>query len=143
MLTFAWLASRALAVAPHVVAISPPSLSVGVDAASVHEIVVTFDQPMDPRHFSVPNLLGHDVRLAGDLAWRDDHTFVVPVRLAPDRQYLLWFNHEPDHGFRSATGEVSVPVEWRIATAPAPDVPARTAANERGIERLRRAIDED
>jgi hypothetical protein len=84
------------------------------------QIVVTFDTAMQTDSFSVlasdsgelPELIG--IR---PLAYRDDRTFVLLVKLAADTDYAIQLNSASQQGFRAADGTPLPPTVLRFKTA--------------------------
>jgi hypothetical protein len=82
-------------------------------------IVVTFDTPMQTDSFSVltcdrgelPELIG--IR---PLAFRDDRTFVLLVKLKADTDYAMQLNSASQQGFRAADGTPLPPTVLRFRT---------------------------
>lgn len=122
---------------PFVVTQSPAHLAVDADATALRELVVTFDQDMDPGVHSVCGGGPTFPRVRGT-AWRDPRTFVLEVELQPERVYLLDLACPGSSGFRSAKGERLKPTPWRFATrgAPLPEG-AAAMASERLFAALR------
>lgn len=104
--------------APQVIALSPPNGARNVDPAAVSELRVTFDREMANGWSWVregdnfPETTGP----AGFAA--DRRTAVLPVRLEPGRQYVVWLNHEPYMMFTDPSGRPADPVRWEFWTTP-------------------------
>lgn len=81
-----------------------PDEADAVDAAAFKEIVLTFDQPMSTAGQSIcgggPSFPPFD----GTPKWRDDRTFIIPVKLEPGHGYSFSVNCPAARNFRSATG---------------------------------------
>jgi hypothetical protein len=65
------------------------------------------------------------------------------VRLAPDRDYAVSFNHACCEGFRNTRDEPAIPWPLTFSTAPDPDARPRTTANRRALRTLRGLLDTD
>ncbi|QQE10494.1 Ig-like domain-containing protein [Planctomycetota bacterium] len=93
---------------PKVVSITPEDGSQGVDP-NTKEIVITFDQPMSGGR-SVTG--GGDAfpEINGQLQWRDEKTFVMPVKLKANHTYQFGVNSPSHQNFKSRYGK---PVQWR------------------------------
>jgi hypothetical protein len=100
--------------APKVVAMTPPNLAAEVDAKTTTKLVVEVDQAMGQRRSVV---VGGD-EMTG-VSWQNPKTFVIEVRLEPDRTYSLSLNRHTFTGFRSAKGVALLPVPWSFTTLPA------------------------
>jgi hypothetical protein len=103
----------ALADRPRVVKASPDDGATGVDPA-IRELRITFNQDMEIRGYSFvgggPAFPG-----AGRPRWIDVRTCVLPIRLAPERDYELSINSEQFQNFRSQKGEPAeaYPIQFR------------------------------
>jgi len=133
---------RALADRPRVVKAIPDNGATGVDPAT-RELRVTFDQDMQMGGFSFvgggPAFPG-----AGRPRWIDARTCVLPVRLAPDREYQLSINSPRFENFRSQQGEPAVvyPIQFRTGKGKPGVMPKPGPGNhpiDRGV--LARAFD--
>ena len=107
--------------APRVVGTSPVNGSIDVDP-SLTEISVTFDEEMvdgswswayeDEERFP---------RITGQAYYVDNNTKnVLPVKLEPDREYVIWLNTEKFQGFKDLSGNPAVPFKFTFKTAGAP-----------------------
>ena len=131
---------------PKVVISSPDNGETDVDPTT-KEIRIEFDQPMDPRGRSI--LGGGDSfpEFAGDPKWINPKTFVILVKLKPDRAYHMNLNSDTFKGFASKAGQ---PAEWyplsfhtRSAGAAAADPDVTPAQNKEALAALAKAIDQD
>jgi carboxyl-terminal processing protease len=100
---------------PVVARLEPAHLATDVDPDRCRELVITFDQDMDPKAHS---LCGGGVSFptVRKLGWRDARTFVVEVDLAADRVYSTEIACVGSGGFRAKTGGLVRPTPWRFAT---------------------------
>ncbi|QDU32498.1 hypothetical protein KS4_05300 [Poriferisphaera corsica] len=91
---------------PKVVSMTPRNGDMNVDP-SLKEIVIKFNVPMGKgRSFTG----GGETfpPSAGKIYWKDDKTFVRPVKLEPNKKYYFGVNSPSHRNFKSADG-VSVP----------------------------------
>jgi hypothetical protein len=132
-------AAIALSAAPVVVRSDPPTGSAEVPSG-VREIAIVFDQPMAQTSWSMVGGGKHFPKDAGPFGWTDDRTFVWPVRLRPDWDYEVSFNHPCYSGFRSAECEAAVPFDLVFSTQTPPGGEPRRASG-RALQRLRAAFD--
>jgi hypothetical protein len=130
------LAPAAAQEAPFVVTTTPAHLAIDVDAGKVRELVVTFDQDMDPTVHAVCGG-GPTFPPIRATSWRDARTFVLEVDLQPDRVYWLDLACRDSSGFRSAKGLRLPPKPWRFATQ-GPPLPEGAA--EQATQRLFTAL---
>jgi hypothetical protein len=138
---FALLTASTLAVPPKVASIVPDNAD-AVDASACTELVITFDQGMSRSGQSLCGGGPTFPPIIGKPTWRDDHTFVVPVKLEAGREYAFSVNCPGARNFRSATGEPAeaYPVSFRTlgpGEAPAPFTGADAA---RAVEALKQAF---
>jgi|GEM_PF-3279267 len=88
-----------------------------VDAGKVREISVTFSRDMNPGSWSFCNDgSGENPRTVGAPRWTDKRTCTVAVKLEPDRNYVLWFNHDRFDNFRDPDGYSSIPYKLAFKT---------------------------
>jgi hypothetical protein len=108
--------------APRVVRTTPAGDARAVNPA-LDEIVIEFDQPMQAGSWSLVVVEGGAFpELAGDtpIAFRDERTCVVRVKLAPETAYGLGLNSPMRQGFKSAAdGTPATPFELRFQTGAA------------------------
>lgn len=100
--------------------------------ADLAEIVVVFDRPM-VAGFSWTGGGETFPELTGRPVWRDDRTAVLPVRLAPGRDYLIGLNSPSRQNFRSVEG---VPLEPRPLRFSTRDLATTPEENDAVIARL-------
>lgn len=100
---------------PAVEKLEPAHLTAGLDAASCKQLVITFDQDMDPTTHSLCGG-GASFPKVNGTAWRDARTFVLDVELASDRIYSTEIACAASGGFRAKNGAMLRPVPWRFAT---------------------------
>jgi len=102
---------------PRVVGTVPASGAHDIDA-SVREIRVTFDADMRPKSWSWVQVdEGRYPKTTGDPYYADHRTCVLPVKLKPGTEYVVWINHSQFDNFRSADGRAAKPYEIRFRTA--------------------------
>ncbi len=104
----------ALADRPRVVKTSPDNGAIDVDP-STRELRITFDQEMEKGGYSFVGS-GPAFPGAGRPRWIDARTCVLPLRLAPEREYELSINSERFENFRSRKGEPAVPYPIHFRT---------------------------
>lgn len=128
--------------APKVVATQPRNGGQNV-SASVAELVITFDQDMDPSGFS---LLGGGPtfpKITGRPAWRTAREFVVAIQLQPGQTIRIGINSATKANFKNRRGVSATPsfLAFKVA-GPGDPPPAMTDAGLRqSIEQLRDALD--
>ncbi len=119
-----------------------PDEADAVDAAVCKEIVLTFDQPMSTGGQSIcgggPTFPVFD----GKPVWRDDRTFVIPVKLEPGHAYNFSVNCPSALKFRSAAGQPAEirPISFRTL-APGEAAPALAPADaKKAAQALQAAV---
>jgi hypothetical protein len=151
--TIAWvavllvLATDGLAAPPRVVSSTVEDGQDDVDPA-LTEIRVAFDQPMDPRSWSIVGGGPMFPEVVGRPRWVDAKTLAITVKLQPDREYRMALNSETFQGFRSRAGEPAAPQPLAFKTraaAPAaePGEALPPERNREAVASLRKAIDTD
>ena len=88
---------------------------------SLSELSVTFSEPMRDGNWSwvyesedsFPTMLGHP-RFEDDLTRN-----ILPVRLEPDTDYVVWVNSEKFTNFKDAAGNSAPPFRFTFSTGPA------------------------
>jgi hypothetical protein len=100
---------------PVVVSLEPGHLATGVDPDKCRELVITFDQDMDPAAHALCGG-GPSFPTVRKVGWRDARTFVADVELAADRVYSTEVACAGSGGFRAKTGGLVRPTPWRFAT---------------------------
>ncbi len=116
VVSVALAASFAVAQAPPaVVRLDPPHLAAEVDATIVRQLLVQFDQAMDPGVYGLCGG-GPSFPNAGTPSWENDRTFLLDATLEPDHVYAMDLACAESAGFRSAGGRRLAATPWRIAT---------------------------
>jgi hypothetical protein len=105
----------ALPSGPAVVMSSPARGALDVDPATT-EIRVTFDTDMADHAWSWVQADGNYPKVNGDPRYVDARTCVLPVKLKPETDYVVWVNHPQYDSFRSKEGAPAVPYELRFRT---------------------------
>jgi hypothetical protein len=101
---------------PHVVDTVPPAGAVDVDP-TLSELRVTFDADMHPRSWSWVQADEAYPKTTGSPRYVDARTCVMPVRLKPDTEYVVWINGPRSVNFRDTQGRSAKPYELRFHTA--------------------------
>jgi len=102
---------------PRVVQTVPASGSADVDT-SVREIRVTFDADMRPHSWSWVQVDEDSYPDTRGKPYYDDHrTCVLPVKLKPGTEYVVWINGGRFDNFRGVDGRAAKPYEIRFRTA--------------------------
>ncbi|MBN1342261.1 MAG: Ig-like domain-containing protein [Phycisphaerae bacterium] len=104
--------------APRVAVTVPPDGATDVEPAT-DRLVIRFDAEMRTDTYSLVPVEGVDLpEPAGDepFAFTDAKTFVMRVKLAPDKAYAFGINSARRQGFKSASGEPVAPVVVRFRT---------------------------
>lgn len=96
------------------------------------ELRVVFDQPMNPRGYSVVRVGPNFPKIIDRPSWADDRTFVLRIQLEPDHEYELSFNSEEFHNFRNVRGEPATPFLLHFRTAPGPGDKMTSKQNQEG-----------
>lgn len=130
--------------APKVVEQSPPPFACDVDAKSVQQLTVTFDQPMNQTGWSFCGGGPNYPKMKGRPRWKDAKTIVADVELEADHDYSLSLNCPAASNFRSAKGVALAPVPWSFTTLPAklPDPVAQKSRNTKALETLLKTLAE-
>lgn len=105
-----------VAIGPTVVSTSPARGATDVDPAT-KEIRVVFSEDMADGAWSWVQVDDHYPKVKGKPTFADARTCVLPVKLEPDTDYVVWVNHARYHSFHSAAGAPAVPYELRFHTA--------------------------
>ncbi|MBL8755867.1 MAG: hypothetical protein JNK15_21400 [Planctomycetes bacterium] len=100
---------------PNVLSLEPPHLATGVDAFKVKQLVVKFDQDMDPSVYSLCGG-GPSFPKVTRTSWRDARTFVVDVELGWSTVYVADLACPGSAGFRTKEGGTLSPTPWQFAT---------------------------
>jgi hypothetical protein len=115
---------------PRVASASPDDGEGDVDPAT-RELRVTFDQDMS--HDSMSILGGgptFPADPAGQARWVDARTIVMPLKVAPGRDYELSFNGGRFQGFRNTRGEPAAPYPIQFRTGTRKGAGAKGAAGK-------------
>jgi RNA polymerase sigma-70 factor (ECF subfamily) len=103
--------------APSVVKTVPVCGDMKVDP-DLKEITVTFSKDMmTDRMWSVCQISKeHYPKSRGDVHYKDDRTFVFPVKLEPGKTYVMWFNRAQYNSFRDTGNRPAVPYQLVFKT---------------------------
>jgi carboxyl-terminal processing protease len=101
---------------PRVSKLEPAHLANDVDPDRTTQLVLTFDQAMDPKHHALCGG-GPSFPVARRMEWRDERTFVAEVQLERGRIYAIDIACAGSSGFRSKAGMSLRAEPWRFATA--------------------------
>ena len=102
--------------APKVISTSPQNGAQNVDP-SITEISVTFSEPMMDRSWSwsyedkdkFPQMAGHP-------SYVNNMKCVLPVKLDPKKEYVVWINTWKHRNFRSKAGVPAEPFKFTFKT---------------------------
>jgi hypothetical protein len=102
---------------PSVVKTVPECGDMKVDP-KLKEITVTFSKDMmTEKMWSVCQVSKeHYPEGRGDVHYKDDRTFVFPVRLEPGKTYVMWFNRGQYNAFRDEDNNPAVPYQLVFKT---------------------------
>ncbi|MEC8253668.1 MAG: S41 family peptidase [Planctomycetota bacterium] len=112
-----WCVASASQAPPKVVSMTPRNG--GTVAPGVTELVVTFDQDMSRRGYSVCGGGPAFPKIEGRPKWPRDRKLVIPVRLQPDHEYELSLNCASARKIQSKAGTSLTPTKWSFTTLPA------------------------
>ena len=102
---------------PQVVETVPPTRAVGVDP-NLREVRVTFDRDMRDRSWSWVQVDADKYpKTTGDPSYVDARTCVMPVKLKPGTEYVVWINKGQYSSFADAQGKPAKAYELRFTTA--------------------------
>lgn len=103
--------------APSVVKTVPECGDLEVDP-DLKEITVTFSKDMmTERMWSVCQISSeHYPKKRNDLYYKNDRTFIFPVRLEPGKTYVMWFNRGQYNAFRDTDNHPAVPYQLVFKT---------------------------
>lgn len=129
-----WVAMAAAGGPPSVVRTSPSVWETDVDP-SLTQIEVEFDTEMSERSYSIVGGGPHFPRdgVAEDHWLADHRTFILTVRLVPDKLYSLHFNAGPFDGFRSADDVPAIDYHLVFVTAAGLPTKRQRERNERSF----------
>jgi RNA polymerase sigma-70 factor (ECF subfamily) len=103
---------------PRVVRLEPANGALDVDPATT-ELRATFDRPMAEGWSWVTEGPETFPETTGRAFLTPDGTrAVLPVRLAPGRDYVIWLNSEEYRNFHDREGRELAPVRWTFSTRP-------------------------
>jgi hypothetical protein len=103
--------------APRVIDTFPPNGAQDVDP-TITEISVTFNEEMDNSSWSWAYRDQTKIpEMPGDPYYTDQNkTNSLPVKLEPNKEYVLWINTDKYNYFKDKSGNPSVPYEFRFKT---------------------------
>lgn len=106
-------------VAPSVVSTSPANGETQVEAGLV-EISVTFNEEMMDGNWSwVYEDRNTFPQMTGQPRYEHDGTRnVLPVRLEPDKEYVIWVNQSGFQNFKDKAGNAAEPYRFTFTTSP-------------------------
>ncbi len=104
-------------VPPRVVSTSPPNAAQDVDP-SLTEITVTFNEPMMDKNWSwCYEDKDKFPRMTGDPYYTDNYKkCVLPVKLEPDKEYVIWINTVNFKNFKDKAGNPVEPYKFTFKT---------------------------
>ena len=131
-----------LAQAPPKVVSSTPRNGAAVDPAT-SELVVTFDQDMSRRGYSICGGGPSFPKIDGRPKWPRYRKLVIPVKLEPDQEYELSLNCGAARKIMSKEGVRLPPYQWTFTTLPATlrPWPEQQARNRAAYDRLAELLD--
>ena len=102
---------------PRVIATFPLNGAQNVDP-TITEISVTFNEEMLEQSWSWAYKDGYKVpEMPEDAYYTDQNTKnILPVRLKPNKEYVLWINTEKFNYFKDRSGNSVVPYEFKFKT---------------------------
>lgn len=101
---------------PNVVAVFPQNSATTVKA-DVKELKVTFSEKMDGGISFVKEKDDTFPQITGKQIWDSAHkTVTLPVKLQPEKSYVIWLNSDKFKNFKSTAGIPSVPYKWTFKT---------------------------
>ena len=103
--------------APSVVKTVPQCGDTAVDP-NLKEIKVTFSKDMKTNRMWAVCQISKETfpETAGDIHYSDNRTCVMPVKLEPNKTYVLWFNRAQFNSFRDKQNNPSVPYQLVFQT---------------------------
>lgn len=104
-------------VAPRVVSTFPENGNVDVDPA-VTELSVVFNEEMTDQSWSwVYEDKNSFPAMTGQAYYTDDFTRnILPVRLEPNKEYVVWVNQPEYNNFKDKSGNPAVPFRFSFKT---------------------------
>ena len=102
---------------PRVVSTSPQNGSMDVDP-SLKEISVTFNEAMQDGNWSwVYEDKNTFPQIVGQAYYTEDmKTNVLPVKLEPNKEYVIWINSEKSTNFKDKSGNSAFPFKFTFKT---------------------------
>jgi RNA polymerase sigma-70 factor (ECF subfamily) len=102
---------------PRVVSTSPQNRSMDVDP-SLKEISVTFNEEMQDGNWSwVYEDKNTFPQIVGQAYYTEDmKTNVLPVKLEPNKEYVIWINSEKFTNFKNKSGNSAFPFKFTFKT---------------------------
>jgi hypothetical protein len=103
--------------APHVISTFPLNESENVDP-SIKEISVTFNEEMMDGNWSwAYEDKGKFPQIAGQAYYTENNTKnVLPVRLEPGKEYIIWINSANYKNFKDKSGNPAFPFKFTFKT---------------------------
>lgn len=144
LLAFLFCAPSLLAQAPTIVETTPKSGDTAVPT-TLTELRITFDRDM-ASGFSFTGGGETFPELAGKPRWLNKRTCILPVKLAPGREYRIGINSSRATNFKSAADNTPVvPWLWTFTTAgtPATQPAEQIEKNRAALTELARLLRED
>ncbi len=103
---------------PRVVTLSPANGADGVDPAT-RVLRARFDRPMEASWSWVSEGQSFPPAIGEAYFEPDGMTAALPVKLEPDRTYVVWLNSSEYRLFRDLGGTAAAPLRWTFRTRPA------------------------
>jgi hypothetical protein len=102
---------------PRVVSTSPTNGSQGVDP-STKEISVTFDEEMIDGNWSWAYTEKNEFpQMTGQAYYTENNTKnVLPVKLEPNKEYVIWINSAKHKNFKDKNGNSAIPFKFTFRT---------------------------
>jgi hypothetical protein len=102
---------------PRVVSTFPQNESQNVDP-SLNEISVTFNEEMMDGNWSWAYSDKNDFpQIVGQAYYTDNNTKnVLPARLEPNKEYIIWINSEKYKNFKDKKGNSAIPFRFTFKT---------------------------
>jgi len=103
--------------APSVIRTIPVCGDTSVDPG-LKQIKVVFSKDMQTNRMWAVCQISKETfpNVNGDIGYSDDRTCVVPVKLEPNKTYVLWFNRAQFNSFRDKKNNPSVPYQLVFKT---------------------------
>lgn len=102
---------------PKVISTSPQNAAKDVDP-SLNEISVTFNEPMMDKSWSWSYEDKNKFpQMTGEPYYKDNYTkCVLPVRLEPNKEYVIWINTARFKNFKDKAGNPAEPYRFTFKT---------------------------